>query len=461
MPSLRAAIYRLHWEARSRVAGFGLTQAIRFLAESEGWERARIDELRDRKLTRLVESAYEKSPHYRKMMDAHGVRPADVHGLSDLPKLPVLTKDVLRQHWAALRFQGDIPCETVSTGGTTGSPITVVRDRAGSVWQRACYWRGFGWGGLHLGDAFVQLFGGTLNVAAPRPLDRAKSWFSGKHFLPAFELGPHNASRYVDAIRASGARFLIGYTSAVYLLASLIVRGGAPPRLDAVFPTAEPLLDGWRETIARAFGARVLPYYGCGEIQSLGYACPEADDAEGPVYHTCDEHAVIEVEPAGGRAALFGEGPFLVTDLDNHAMPLIRYRNGDAGALGPPGCRCGRSLGLITRIDGRVNDVLYTTGGVPISGAIGPHAFKMVTGVEQFQIIQRRAGQIAIHIVRLPGYVAATEEPKIDHIFRQHLGSEAEIEIRYLDFIPRTAAGKARFIINEVALPPTPGPQRS
>lgn len=445
--SLRAAIYRLHWEARSRLSGFGLTRALRFLEESERWERSRLDGLRDQKLVRLVEHAYAASPHYRRMMEERGVRPADIRGIGDLPRLPVLTRDTLRQHGDQLRFRGDFPVEVGATGGTTGSPIRIVRDRAGSVWQRGCYWRGFGWGGLRLGEPFVQLFGGGLGLARPRRVDLAKRWFSGKRFLPAFELGPRNAAQYLEAIRASGARFLVGYTSAVYLLASHAERAGARLELDAVFPTAEPILDGWRATIARAFGARILPYYGCGEIQSLGYSCPAA---EVPVYHTCDEHSVIEVESPGGGAALVGEGPFLVTDLDNHAMPMLRYRNGDAGALAPPGCRCGRTLGLITRIDGRVNDVLYATSGAAISGAIGPHAFKMVGGVEQFQIVQRRKGQLSIAIVRLPEYLPAVEEPKIDQIFRQHLGRDAEIEIRYVDAIPRTPAGKARFIINEV-----------
>jgi phenylacetate-CoA ligase len=449
MTSLRARLYRFHWEARSRAEGFGLTAALRFLGESERWDRARLDDLRDQKLVHLVEQAYARSPHYRRMMDERGVRPADVRGLADLPRLPVLTKDVLREHAGDLRLKGDLPVEIGATGGTTGVPVKIVRDRAGSVWQRGCYWRGFGWGGLRLGEPFVQLFGGTLGVAHRRRLDRVKSFFSGKTFLPAFELGPENAQRYLDEIRASGARFLVGYTSAVYLLASHAERTGARVRLDAVFPTAELLLDRWRETIARAFGAKVLPYYGCGEIQSLGYSCP---DAEAPVYHTCDEHSVIEVEQPGGGASLVGEGPFLVTDLDNLATPMIRYRNGDAGVLAPPGCRCGRSLGRIARLDGRVNDVLYRTSGDPISGAIGPHAFKMVEGVEQFQIVQKRPGQITIHIVRREGaYDPAVEEPKIDRIFRQHLGSDAEIDIRYVDSIPRTPAGKARFIINEVA----------
>lgn len=448
MTSLRAALYRLHWEARSRAGGPGFVQALRFLAESERWDRRRLDELRDRKLVRLVERAHADSPHYRRMMGERGVRPADIRGLADLPRLPILTREALREHGDALRFRGDIAVETTATGGTTGSPIRVVRDRAGSVWQRACYWRGFGWGGLRLGEPFVQLFGGTLGVTQKPRLDRARKWFSGKHFLPAFELGPQNAGRYLEVIRASRARFLVGYTSAVYLLASHAQRQGFHLELDAVFPTAEPLLDGWRAAIARAFGARILPYYGCGEVQSLGYSCPAAEE---PVYHSCDEHAVIEVETPAGGASLAGEGPFLVTDLDNHALPMIRYRNGDAGSVAPPGCRCGRSLGRITRIDGRVNDVLYQSSGNAISGAIGPHAFKMVRGVEQFQVVQRRPGHVRIDIVRLAGYDPAVEEPKIDRIFRLHLGADAAIEICYVESIPRTAAGKARFIVNECA----------
>lgn len=449
MSSLRARLYRLHWEARSRAAGFGLTEALGFLEKSQRWERRRLDALRDEKLARLVEHAYAASPHYRRMMDEHGVRPADVCGLADLPKLPVLTKETLRENGAALRLHGDFPVETGATGGTTGNPIKIVRDRAGSVWQRGCYWRGLGWGGMRLGEPFVQLFGGTLGVANQRRLERVKATFSGKHFLAAFDLGPHNAAAYLDSIRASRARFLIGYTSALYLLASHAERNGTRVELEAVFPTAEPLLESWRELMARVYGAAVLPYYGCGEIQSLGYSCPAAPV---PVYHTCDEHSVLEVELPGGRSSLLGEGPFLVTDLDNHALPMIRYRNGDAGVLAPAGCACGRSLGRITRLDGRVNDVLYRTSGDAISGAIGPHAFKMIDGVEQFQIVQKRVGQITINIVPSAGaYVAAVEEPKIDRIFRQHLGLEADIEIRYVDSIPRTPAGKARFIINEVA----------
>ncbi|HVR62946.1 MAG TPA: hypothetical protein VMU50_13675 [Polyangia bacterium] len=444
---MRGKLYRLHWQARSRVARFDLAEGLALLEESQYWPRARIDEMRDRKLRALVARMYEQSPAYRRMMDESAVRPADVQGVADISKLPVMTKAVIREHAEALRARDTLAdkVEVGVTGGTTGAPMRVVRDYPGTTWMRACYWRGFGWGGLKLGMPWAQLFGGSLGHARARRFHRIKNWFAGKVFLAAFELGAANVAAYVAAIREAGARFLVGYCSACHQLASLAESAGLELRLDAVFPTAELLPVQWGEHMTRVFGAKVMPYYGCGEIQSLGYTCP---DALG-VYHTCDEHAIIEVEGEGGRTSQTGEGPFLITDLDNNAMPLIRYRNGDAGKIEAPGCACGRSLGRITRLDGRVNDVLITHAGDAISGAIGAHAFRLVAGVVEYQIVQSRPGQAVIKIVRAPAYDPKQEEPKLREIFGKHLGDAADIAIEYAATLPKTAAGKSRFVINE------------
>ena len=443
----RARAYRGQWALRSRLKPFGLTKALRFLQATERWPRQRLDDLRDDKLRRLVAHFYQESPFYRRLMDEAGVRPEDIRAVIDLAKLPILTKEIVREHGKELRVRqiGDADVEVGVTGGTTGQPMRFVRDRAGTAWQRGCYWRGFGWGGLRLGESWVQIFGGALRLTERSAKDRFKNWFAGKLFLPAFELGSENAGEYVAAIRKSRARFLVGYASACYLLARHVERAGEMLSLDTVFPTAEPLPEEWASTIRRAFGAKVLPYYGCGEVQSLGYSCPDSP----AVYHTCDEHSIIEVEKADGKAALVGEGAFLLTDLDNRAMPFLRYRNGDAGVLAPPGCECGRTLGRIVRLDGRVSDMLITTSGDAISGAIGPHAFRLIGNVEQFQIIQKRPGHACIRVVRSAGYEPSIEEPKLRAIFSSHLGASAEIEVEYPLQIPRTPAGKARLVINE------------
>jgi phenylacetate-CoA ligase len=444
----RPQAYRAHWAVRSRLEPLGLAEALRRLEQSERWPRERLDELRDGKLRRLVAHFYEASSFYRALMEEARVRPPDIRGAADLAKLPILTKEIVREQKDALRVRQitDAQIEVGVTGGTTGEPMRFVRDREGSVWQRGCYWRGFGWGGLRLGEPWVQIFGGALGLSQRSAKDRFKNWFAGKLFLPAFELGSHNVGEYVAAIRKSRARFLVGYASSCYLLARHVESAGETLSLDAVFPTAELLPEEWALTIRHAFGAKVLPYYGCGEVQSLAYSCP---DSSQPAYHTCDEHSIIEVERPDGTAALVGEGAFLLTDLDNHSMPFLRYRNGDAGVLAGPSCSCGRALGRIARLDGRVNDMLVTTAGDAISGVIGTHAFRSIGNVEHFQILQRRPGHACIRVVRSTGYDPSIEEPRLRGIFSSHLGAAAEIEIEYSNEIPRTAAGKSRLVINE------------
>jgi len=447
LQTARGRLYDLHWDVRARVGTFDLKDGMALLAQSERWPRARIDQMRDDKLCQVVAHAYEKIPAYRKAMQDGKVTPSDIRGVADIGKLPVMTKAFVREQGDALHAT-DIPADQLekgSTGGTTGVPMKVVRDRAGTTWQRACYWRGFSWGGLTLDKPWVQLFGGSMGYGGRR-FNQLKNWFAGKVFLSAFELGPHNVAAYVEAIQRANAQFLVGYASACYQLATFVEKQGMSLSLRAVFPTAELLPAHWAETIARVFGAQVLPYYGCGEVQSLGYSCPEAGDG---TFHTCDEHAVIEVERADGSVGLDGEGAFLITDLDNRAMPLIRYKNGDAGLLAAPGCRCGRSLGRILRLDGRVNDVLITTAGAPISGALCAHAFRLIGGVEAYQVVQRRPGQAIVRIVRGPSFDAAVEEPKLRDIFSKYLGRDAAIVFEYVTEVTKTPAGKARFVINE------------
>lgn len=443
---MRGWMYELLWRAKSRREKPGVAQVLDFLEMSQYWAPQQIQELRDRKLRHLVAHAYDEIAFYRRLLDERGVKPQSIEGVRDLPKLPVMTKEMFHAHWPKLRAR-DVPDSHVriaQTGGTTGTPMRIARDNATGAWSRGCYVRGLAWAGLTLRHRRVRLFGGSLGIESTRRFDRLRKWLSGDVFLPAFELGPHNVEDYVARIRRSGARFLIGYASACYLLATLVEAAGERLSFKAVFPTAELCPQAWEDTIARVFSAQVLPYYGCGEVHSLGYSCPE-----GAGYHTCDEHAVIEVENDAGQVGFEGEGAFLITDLDNRAMPLIRYRNGDAGEIAEPGCACGRSLGRIIRLDGRVNDMLLTTKGAKFSGVIATHSFRLIDHVESYQVVQRAPGQAIVRIVRGPRYDPALEEPKVYSIFRKHLGEGSQVAIEYVTSIAKTPAGKARFVINE------------
>jgi phenylacetate-CoA ligase len=53
------------------------------------------------------------------------------------------------------------------------------------------------------------------------------------------------------------------------------------------------------------------------------------------------------------------------TGLLNTDMPLIRYRVGDSGVLPVvhEACSCGRTLPTLASIEGRADDLLYTSDG--------------------------------------------------------------------------------------------------
>jgi len=438
------------------LAGYPLQRTLNLLEQSQWWPRERLEALRDGKLAAMVEHCYGHVPYYRRVMDERRLTPADITTATDLPKLPVLTKDLVRAHWADLQADNvpDRRCAIRKTGGTTGEPMRIRMNKHDGACERACYTRAMSWGGLLPTMPRAQLSGGSLGQKRATSLRdaAAKRLHPPTVFLPAFELSARNVGRYVEKIKATGCRHLTGYASALYRLAVLAEEAGASLQLEAVFSTAEVLPDAWRDKIQAVFGCKVLPYYGCGEVNSLGYSC-----GQGAGLHRCDEHVVMEVQADGdGQAAsLAGEGAFLISDLDQHGMPILRYRNGDAGVLSDAPCACGRSLGRIARLDGRTFDMLVTAGGEMISGVIGTVIFHFIEGVTFWQFVQDRPGQALVRLVVSKAFDRASAEARIRGMMRDHLGESAEVDFEYPADIERTPAGKARFVINR-HLNPTP-----
>jgi len=433
---------RLWWGLR----GYRVQGVLDFLEESQWWPRPKLDALRDSKLRTLIRHCWEHVPYYRRIMEQIGVEPRDFSGVGDLPKLPVLTKDIIREQEHSL-LASNIPVAKMyrgSTGGTTGEPVHVWHREEDKLLGSQCYVRGLAWAGLGPGTRRVKLFGGSLGLGhSPFKKLAARLLRPRTMLLPAFELTASNVSAYVDRIRRFGAKHLLGYASAVYLFAVLVEAAGLRCKLDAVFTTAEMLHEQWAETIGRVFHCKVVPYYGCGEVNSLAFICPDGGD-----YHTADEHVVIEVLKDGGECGLDGEGAFVITDLDNYAMPLLRYCNGDEGVLAAEPCGCGRSLGRMVRIKGRTTEYLLSKNGDRISGTIIPHVFRLVKGVTFYQVVLEGAGDVRIRIVASEDYDPSVEEAKLRYVFRKHLGEGATVEFEYVDSIERASSGKLKLVVD-------------
>ena len=366
------------------------------LDESQWWPKEKIEAFRDEKLRRLIRHCYEHVPYYRRIMDERRLLPRDIESAKDLWKLPVLTKSLVRSNWDDLRAT-NIPDDAISvtaTGGTTGEPMKIAKHSETEAWANMSLERGLAWGGLQPGASYARLTGGSLWGGGKTWRQRISDTLMGRLSLPAFDLGRENVLQYAAVIRQYKVPFLVGYATTIYDFARLLLEFKESLKLQAVFTTASHLYPEWAEIIRKAMDCKVYSYYGCGECNSMGYQCEE-----GRAYHTPEEHVILEIESDSGESSLQGEGEVLLTDLDNDAMPLLRYRNGDYLTLSDQQCSCGRELLLISNLEGRIHDFLYNINGKRVASGIGTFTMHYIEGIDEFQVRQDRLDHILVLIV--------------------------------------------------------------
>ena len=82
--------------------------------------------LQEKRLHKLMKRAY-KIPFYRERFDRAGVKPEDIRTGDDLAKLPVLTKDELRE-WMAGEVNKPQYKDWIvdTTSGSTGKPLSIM-----------------------------------------------------------------------------------------------------------------------------------------------------------------------------------------------------------------------------------------------------------------------------------------------------------------------------------------------
>jgi phenylacetate-CoA ligase len=443
--SHRMGLYSIVRSLRWSLVGYPANRYAKFLEISEHWSRKEIEGYRNEKLRKLIAHCYENVPYYKRMMEEAKVRPEDIQCGEDLARLPILTKDILRKRSAELMAKNVSEMATAwnRTGGTTGEPIRVCKNRECNIWSSMCYERGIRWGGKPVDEPRVRLFGGTLGVGRTRFNSRLGNIFRRDLFIPAFELRRDNAIFYLDKVRRSACRFAVGYASALYRLATLSREFGKKIEFIAVFPTAELMLPEWEDAIRETFNCSVLPFYGCGEVNSLGFSTPESTG-----YLIPEEHALIEIMQNDGSTQLYGEGRFLVTDLDNYAMPIIRYVNGDAGEVSVPEGRF--PYCRIERLDGRYNSLLMTDSGDLISGVIGTHVFRLTSSVKSYRIIQEEPLKITVKMVPKDGAISQDDELLVVDLFSKYLGKRMTVSLEKVQNLPVPPSGKSIFVVNKV-----------
>ena len=159
-----------------------------------------------------------------------------------------------------------------------------------------------------------------------------------------------------------------------------------------------------------------------------------------------DEHVVVERPQDDAKSKII---PARITDLDNYAMPFIRYENGDVLDFTSTTCDCGRGLATLCKVLGRTHDFLVATDNRPIPGEIIPHAFQKVIGFDRYFVHQKTRRLIEIQIIENEDS-SEKEIEELKKVLRGVLGEDMEIEFIQVEHIETPDSGKLIFIKSDI-----------
>ena len=425
-------------------------ETLAFLRQSEGWSSDRLAEYQIETFRILVDHAMRNVPYYRDLYREHGITPSSIHSFEDVLQVPTLDKDVLRERRESLKSE-NFPASAFqyhTTGGSTAHPVGLYWEAARTVpMEKAFMKRQFGWVGYDFGRDRVA----NLRGIPPRE-GKAFEIVAGRELrLSSYHLTSERMDLYVDAIRDFSPPVFQAYPSSALIFAThLLEKGITLPSIRLVLCGSEQLFDWQREIISRAFAAPLHSWYGQSEYVAFASECESSSE-----YHFHPEYGLAEIiRPDGLRAASGEMGEIIGTSFLNRAFPLIRYRTEDLATVSAlPECPCGRPYLRVSRIDGRIQEMIVSRDGNLISmTAINMHD-DTFDSLRQFQFVQEEPGKIFLRIIPNVTY-SADQKDRILRALHAKLGNQFEIVVEVVDAVEYTARGKTRFLVQRLKLDP-------
>jgi phenylacetate-CoA ligase len=377
-------------------------------------------------------------------MDERNISIKDINSLEDIKLFPILTKkDVLQAEEALISTK--YPCwllRTAFTGGTTGTPMRICRDLFSIGNEHAFVRRQWDWAGIGLRDKCAYLTGRL--IAKPDETNErlcAYDPIMRELILSTYHLSTDTAKNYALAMKYHKVKAIVGYPSAVYLLAKTCLKSGIEIKLKAVLTSSEILTESMRNTIAEAFGCEVFDFYGGAERVCYIHMC------EYGRYHVIPEYGLTELIPVDGSDN--SKCRIVSTGFWNMAMPFIRYDMGDVVSKSDEICPCGRAFQVIKSISGREGDVIKTPSGREFGAAILTHLLYGTGHIIESQIVQEALDHITIKYVPCENFSEKDLEA-FKKLLVMHLPSELKFDLKEVKAIKKTHSGKIRPVVSQI-----------
>jgi phenylacetate-CoA ligase len=391
----------------------------------------------------LVNYSYINSKFYREKYSECGFKIGDIRSDEDFEKLPTLDK-----HEIALRSNDIITngykaseLNAVSTGGTTGAPLTVFRPK--NDCSLPISWRTLEWLGVTPSDN-----SGYMSRVEPttvgKLIQRTLMWPSKRSWIAATNMTDKNMMSYYLELVKSKTKYIIGYVGSIEAFANFLDRNSLYiETLKCIVTTAAPLPEFKRAYLENQFQCKVYSQYGSCEFYWLGSECEHQSGL-----HVATDIRYIEILD-GNKNVLKNEfGNIHATDLDNWAFPLIRYDLGDQSRMLSYQCKCKRPFKLMDYVKGRSSDFIILKCGSKVPGEFWTTIFDNWVGyVKSFNVEQFEDYFVSINVEINEEKLSYKEKIIID--IRSKIPETLEYKINF-GSIPISINGKVKYITSHV-----------
>jgi len=449
MSAYTRLVSNLVFPIHERLKGHNSVAIRRGLEQSQWLKPSEIEQLQLQRLNELLLQVGRTVPYYRDLLASLGIVPGSFTRLSDLQRLPFLTKSEIRAHTEAMKSEDARGLARFNTGGSSGEPLIFFIGKERVSHDVAAKWRATRWWGVDIGDPEMVVWGSPIELGKQDRVKAIRDRLLRTELLPAFEMSSAKLDGFIAAIRKRRPRMLFGYPSALSHIARHAQERGIAMNdlgIKVAFVTSERLYDEQRERISSVFGCPVANGYGGRDAGFIAHECPSGG------MHLTAEDVIVELIGADGQPVPLGQaGEIVVTHLATADFPFIRYRTGDVAVMDDQSCACGRGLPMLKEIQGRSTDFVIAADGTVMHGLALIYVLRDLTGLRSFKVIQHSREHTEVQLQPGPGFDAQVAEGRITEQFQLRLGAEVRIEVRVLDEIALEKSGKFRYIISHVS----------
>lgn len=372
---------------------------------------------------------------------------------NDLARLPVLTKDDIRDNPEAFLTKPLSEVDTVSTSGSSGRPLTFYVDKSRGAKEFATitsFWSQIGFD--YRSSKRAVLRGVQLHDVDQSPWEYDAALRELR--LSPFHMNAENMAEFLKRMDEYHVDYIHGYPSSIVVLADYIISEGArvPDSLKGILPVSESTLPHqWRRMVKAFPDCRIMKYYGMSEKTLIAGQVGDNPD-------------LYDFEPLYGYAELLDAsdkpitrsgqaGRIIGTGFISSAMPLLRYDTEDIASFVHAASAQNRYRFRVSDIRGRWGEeyVLGRDNELVSMSAINIHSDEY-SKIHAFQLYQEVAGEVVARVIAKQGIKADDLEPFCKEL-QEKVGNVLTFSLELVDDLPfSTKNGKRKFIDQTIDL---------